>query len=71
MEKEKELEYYGGDGWDYYPEVGRYKYEVIASKNRKFKTKTEAQNYYESLNEEKACWYDMELVECHTYKKDD
>jgi hypothetical protein len=63
----KKLELYGGDGYDYSAENGKYK--VKATVTKEFTKLSEARAYYESLNEEKAIW-DIttipELLECHT-----
>lgn len=64
----KKLKYYDGQGYSYSKENG--KFEVKANQNKKFNNLSEAKEYYESLNEEKAIW-DVttipELIECHTY----
>jgi hypothetical protein len=64
----KKLKYYGGQGYGYSKETG--KFEVKAKVNKTFDRLSEAKAYYESLNEEKAIW-DLttipELIECHTY----
>jgi hypothetical protein len=61
-----ELKYYGGEGYLYSKEIG--KFEVKAKENKEFTRLSEAKKYYESLNEEKAIW-DItnvpELLECH------
>ena len=66
---EKKLVYYGGEGYDYSNEIGRF--EVKANENKIFEKLSEAKKYYDSLNEEKALW-DItrisELLECHTYE---
>lgn len=65
----KKLKYYGGQGYGYSKEIG--KFEVKASTNKMFDRLSEAKKYYESLNEEKAIW-DLttipELIESHTYQ---
>lgn len=64
----KKLKYYGGQGFDYSNENG--KFEVKANEVKQFTKLSEAKKYYESLNEEKAIW-DIttipELLECHTF----
>ena len=64
----KKLKYYGGQGYGYSKENG--KFEVKAKETKQFDSLSEAKKHYESLNEEKAIW-DLttipELIECHTY----
>ena len=64
----KKLEYYGGQGFGYSNENG--KFEVRANKTKLFTKLSEAKKYYDSLNEEKAIWdittSKAELLECHT-----
>lgn len=64
----KKLKYYGGQGYGYSKEIG--KFEVNAKINKIFDRLSEAKKYYESLNEEKSIW-DVttipELIECHIY----
>ncbi len=66
---QKELKYYGGQGYDYSNESG--KFEVKAKEVRVFNKLSAAKKYYESLNEDKAIW-DIstlpELIECHTFE---
>jgi hypothetical protein len=65
----KELIYYGGQGYDYSNENG--KFEVKAANSKTFTSLSKAIKYYESLNEEKALW-DItsipELLSCHTVR---
>ena len=64
----KKLKYYGGQGYSYSGENG--KFEVKANETKHFTKLSEAKKYYETLNEEKAIW-DItsmpELIECHTF----
>ena len=65
----KKLKSYGGQGYGYSSEVG--KFEVRAKEVKEFTKLSEAKKYYENLNEEKAIW-DLtgmfgELIDCHTY----
>jgi len=63
------LKYYGGQGYEYSEEVG--KFEVKAKTIKNFNRLSEARSYYDSLNEEKAIW-DItkvpELLECHNFQ---
>lgn len=61
------LRYYGGDGWDAFPENEAFRVKHDTG-SKMFTRKSEAKKYYDSLFEEKACWClsPMELVECHT-----
>lgn len=65
----KKLKYYGGQGYDYSKENGKFKVKV-GGKQILFTKLSEAKKYYESLNQEKAIW-DVsgmpELLECHTF----
>lgn len=66
---QKELKYYGGQGYDYSNENG--KFEVKAKEVKVFSKLSDAVKYYESLNEDKAIWNITripELLECHTYE---
>ena len=64
----KKLKYYGGQGYDYSNEIG--KFVVKANETKQFTNLSKAKEYYESLNEEKAIW-DIstipELLEGHTF----
>ena len=64
----KKLKFYGGQGYGYSNEIG--KFEVKANETKQFTNLSKAKEYYESLNEEKAIW-DIttiaELLECHTF----
>ena len=64
----KKLIYGWGDGFDFSTENGLF--EVKAKKIKQFSKLSQARQYYDSLNEEKAIW-DLtripELLECHTY----
>jgi len=66
----KKLKYYGGQGYGYSKEIGKFKVKAKAKDNKTFDKLSEAKRYYESLNEEKAIW-DVttipKLIECHTY----
>ena len=72
MTKKRTLEYYGGQGYGYSNEIG--KFEVISKKSKFFTKLSEAKKYYESLNEGKSIW-DItrlaELIECHYYERED
>ena len=63
----KKLKYYGGQGYGYSKEVGKFK--VVAKGSKYFDRLSEAKEYYEGLNEGKAIW-DItalpELIECHS-----
>jgi hypothetical protein len=64
----KRLKYYGGQGYSYSKEIG--KYEVKSNQKTKiFDRLSDARNYYDSLNVGKAIW-DVsgmaELLEAHT-----
>ena len=64
----KKLKYYGGQGFEGLSELG--KYEVRANVDKSFNCLSEAKEYYESLNEEKAIWdvtFMSDLIEAHTY----
>jgi hypothetical protein len=64
----KKLKYYGGQGFEYSNENG--KFEVKANKTKQFTKLSEAKKYYESLNEEKAIWDTTtipELLECYIF----
>jgi hypothetical protein len=62
----KKLKYYGGQGYGYSNEIG--KFEV---NGKPFTKLSEAKEYYESLNEEKSIWEVTtaipELIEGHTF----
>lgn len=62
----KKLKYYGGQGYYYSNENG--KFEVKAKEIKIFNKLSEARKYYDSLNEEKGIW-DItklpELLEAH------
>ena len=67
----KKLVDYGGQGFRFSKENG--KFEVKATSTIKIFTKlSEARNYYDSLNEEKAIW-DItgmpELLDCQVFEK--
>lgn len=77
--QERELYYYGGNGWESAHKVGIF--EVKATETKTFTNINDAKKYYESLNEEKACWdlttcdlttcgltTILELIECHTFE---
>jgi hypothetical protein len=68
MKLNKKLKHYGGQGYEYSKENG--KFEVRAKETKVFYILSEAKKYYENLNEEKAIW-DLtrlpELIDCHTY----
>jgi hypothetical protein len=63
----KKLRYYGGEGFAFSSEIG--KYEVRGKETRRFIRLSEAREYYDSLNEEKGLWSveHSELLECHSY----
>ena len=64
----KKLKYYGGEGFAYANEHG--KFEVRGDKTIVFISLSVARSYYESLNEEKSIWdvtRGADLLECHTY----
>lgn len=66
----KKLVYYGGQGYDYSNENGLF--EVKATINKTFITLSEAKEYYDSLNEEKAIWdisFIPELLDCYVFEK--
>jgi hypothetical protein len=64
----KKLKYYGGQGYYYSNENG--KFEVKSKEIKIFNKLSEARKYYDSLNEEKAIW-DItkipELLEYHHF----
>jgi len=67
----KKLKFYGGQGYGYSNEIGKFEvFEVKANERKQFTNLSKAKEYYESLNEEKAIW-DIttiaELLECHTF----
>lgn len=59
---EKKLEYYGGDGFGGLKENGAYavKYQ---DKGRVFNSLKAAREFYDSLNEPKAFWSGIELID--------
>ncbi len=57
------LEYYGGNGYKGLREIGDY--EVVTDERKRFTKLSEARTYYNSLNEPKALWHNMDLIECH------
>lgn len=65
----RKLYYYGGNGFEMYPEFGQYEVhhgEII----KKFNQLSESKNYYESIDDEKSCWSVdgfAELIECHEF----
>lgn len=64
----RKLKNYGGQGYGYSKETG--KFEVKSSFNKTFDRLSEAKKYYESLNEPKAIWdltKGAELIEAHVY----
>ena len=65
----KKLEYYGGQGYAYSSEIG--KFEVRATETKYFTRLSEAVQYYECLEEDKALWdcsVLSTLLSCHTYE---
>lgn len=65
---EKQLKHYGGEGYGYAKENG--KFTVKATITKEFTKLSEARKYYDSLNEEKALWdytRGAELLDAHTY----
>ena len=63
----RKLKYYGGQGFSYSNEVGKYEVKTD-NKVESFNSLSEARKHYESLNESKAIW-DLtgmaELLEAH------
>jgi len=64
----KKLKYYGGQGYSYSKEIGKYEVK-INRKIERFDRLSEARHYYDSLSVGKAIW-DVagmpELLEAHT-----
>lgn len=59
---EKKLEYYGGDGFGGLSQFGDYrvKYQDI---DKRFTSLKMAREFYDSLNEPKAFWSGIELID--------
>ena len=51
----KKLKYYGGEGFSYAKEVGKFKVSTDKTVSH-FNSLSEAKTYYESLNVGKAIW---------------
>lgn len=65
----KELTYYGGQGYDYSEEDGKFKVKYDDIHEKEFSKLSEARMFYESLNVVKAIWDETsmpaELLEAH------
>ena len=67
----KKLTYWGGNGYDYSQENGKFEVKAKYLGKKQFTKLSEAKKYYDSLNAEKSIW-DItklpELLECHYYE---